>query len=190
MTFTLTGDVGAPGIYDGPALQTLPPTTETATYRAGSGSVMDTFTGPTIWSLLLSAGGITTNPAIKNDVLRKYIVATGSDGYKAVISAGEIAPKFGHKSDLVAYADTLGKLPVPDGFARIVAIGDQAGGRYVSNLADLHVGGVPAQAGTGGGTTTQFAVRGAVASPTTNTLSNLQALTPIRRSRTMSCANT
>jgi hypothetical protein len=38
---------------------------------------------------------------------------------KAVISAGEIAPKFGHESDLVAYSDTLGKLRIPDGFARV-----------------------------------------------------------------------
>src|SRR6185437_7274372 len=176
--FTLSGDVGTPGTYTSPDLQALPPTTETVTYNAAGGAVTDTFTGPTIWTLLQAAGGITTNPAIKNDILRKYVVATGSDGYKAVIAAGEIAPKFGHKPDLVAYGDTAGKLPTPDGFARLVAVGDKAGGRYVSNLADLHVGGAPAQAGTGGGTTTQFAVQGAVKNPLTETLATLQALTP------------
>lgn len=176
--FMLSGDVGTPGNYTGLALQALPPTTETVTYQAGGAPVTDTFTGPTLWTLLQAAGGVTTNPAIKNDILRKYVIATGSDGYKAVISLGEVAPNFGHKPDLVAYADTAGRLPIPDGFARIVAVGDKAGGRYVSNLADLHVGGAPAQAGTGGGTTTQFSVRGAVANPVTDTLATLQALTP------------
>jgi len=177
-SFTLSGDIGAPGIYTGPTLQALPSTTATVTYNAGGSAVTDTFTGPTIWTLLQATGGITTDPAIKNDILRKYVIATGSDGYKAVIAAGEIAPKFGHKSALVAYGDTLGNLPVPDGFARIVPGGDKAGGRYVSNLADLHVGSAPAQTGTGGGTTTQFAVQGAVKNPLTDTLSTLQALTP------------
>jgi hypothetical protein len=51
-TFALTGDVGTPGTYDGTVLQALPATTQTVTYRAGSGSVTDTFTGPTLWSLL------------------------------------------------------------------------------------------------------------------------------------------
>ena len=66
-------------------------------------------------------------------------MATGSDGYKAVISEGEIDPKFGNKSDQVAYADTLNQLPNPNGFTRIVAAGDIAGGRYVSNLTNIAV---------------------------------------------------
>jgi protein involved in polysaccharide export with SLBB domain len=177
-SFTLSGQVAAPGAYDLAALQALPPTTKTLSYEAGGSPRTDTFTGPTLWTLLQAAGGIETDPAIKNDVLRTYVVATGSDGYKAVVSAGEIAPNFGHKPDLVAYADTGGGLPVPDGFARIAAAGDVAGGRYVSNLADLHVGTAPMEAGTGGGLSTQFPVSGAVATDLTYTLSTLEALTP------------
>jgi hypothetical protein len=61
--------------------------------------------------VLNAAGGIRTNPAVKNDVLQTYVIATGTDGYKSVISSGEIAPNFGHKADLLAIGDTGGTLP-------------------------------------------------------------------------------
>ena len=50
------------------------------------------------------------DPSIKNDLLRFGVVATGSDGYRAFISLGEIAPQFGNQPDLVAYADKEGQL--------------------------------------------------------------------------------
>ena len=55
---------------------------------------------------LLSNAGLVTDPNIKNDLLGKYLVATGSDGYKAVIALGEIAPRFGNRDNLVAYSST------------------------------------------------------------------------------------
>jgi hypothetical protein len=177
-SFTVSGNVAQPGSYDAGALRALPSTTETASYLSGGSPVTDTFTGPTLWNVLQAAGGIVNNPANKNDLLRQYIVATGSDGYKAVITAGEIAPRFGNKLDLVAVSDSAGKLPNPDGFARTVAYGDVAGGRYVSNLADLRVGTAPSQSGIGGGTTSQFTIGGAVSSGLTYIMSTLTALTP------------
>jgi hypothetical protein len=57
--------------------------------------------------LLADAGGVTTTTA-KNDILSKYVIATGSDGYQAVFSLGEIDPMFGSQPVLVAYADTAG----------------------------------------------------------------------------------
>jgi hypothetical protein len=72
-------------------------------------------------------------------VLGQYVVDTGSDGYQAVFSMGEIDPAFGNQPDLVAYADTDGQLGAggPDGFARMVVPGDAAGRRYVSNIVSL-----------------------------------------------------
>lgn len=175
-SFTVSGDVGTPPTFDAATLGTLPAISQTVTYKPSGSSVTDTFTGPTLWSLLNASGGITVDPSVKNDILRKYVVAIGSDGYKAVISAGEISPRFGNRQDQIAGQDTLGKLPVPDGFARVVAAGDVAGGRYVSNLTDLHVGTGPSVAGTGGGATSQFTVRGAVATPVAFTLAALEAL--------------
>lgn len=137
--FTLTGVVH-PGTYALPDLEALPATSLTATYLAGSTSVTDTYTGVSLWTLL-STAGLILDPTIKNDVLRQYVVAVGSDGYEAVFSLGEIDPAFGDQPDLVAYADTGGQLGPggPDGFARMVVPGDIAGGRYVSNLVELAV---------------------------------------------------
>ena len=133
----LTGLVSNPSLYNLSRLQTLPSATETVTYRAGSSTVTGTFTGVPLWTLLSNAGLI-TNPDIKNDLLGKYLVATGSDGYKAVIALGEISPRFGNKDVLVAY-NVNGQGLGADGFARLVVPGDTLGGRYVSNLIGLEV---------------------------------------------------
>lgn len=178
------GQVGRPTTYDRAALAALPQTTATVTYTAAGTPVTDTFTGPSLWGVLEASGGITTDPAIKNDILRKYAIATGSDGYKAIISAGEIAPRFGNKPDLVAIGDTAGRLPGADGVARVVAAGDKAGGRYVANLASLEVGSGPSQPGTGGGPSTQFTVQGAVGTVMTFDLTALQSLAAYTRSVT------
>jgi hypothetical protein len=137
--FTLSG-VQNPGTYTLSSLQALPAVQLTATYTAGKSSVTDTYTGVSLWTLLDQAGLI-TDPNIKNDVLRQYVEAIGSDGYAAIFSLGEIDPMFGNQPDLVAYADTDGQLGQDgsDGFARIVVPGDAAGGRYISNLVALEV---------------------------------------------------
>jgi hypothetical protein len=82
-----------------------------------------------------------TDPTVKNDLLRFGVVATGSDGYRALISLGEIDPTFGNQPDIVAYVDTKGQLgPTgPDGQMRLIIPGDYAGGRHVSNLVSLQV---------------------------------------------------
>jgi hypothetical protein len=136
--FTLSG-VKTPGVYTLASLEALPAVQLTATYTAGGGPVTDTYTGVSLWTLLDDAGLI-LDPTIKNDVLRQYVEAIGSDGYAAIFSLGEIDPMFGGQPDLVAYADTDGQLSGgPDGFARMVVPGDAAGGRYVSNLVALEV---------------------------------------------------
>ncbi|MBV8911905.1 MAG: hypothetical protein JOZ05_02560 [Acetobacteraceae bacterium] len=177
-TVAVSGQVAAPITLGLSGLQSLPQATQTETYTAAGSRVTDVFTGPTLWSVLQAAGGISTNPAVKNDVLQTYVIATGSDGYSAVISSGEIAPNFGHKPDLVAIQATSGSLPGANGVARVTASGDGAGGRYVSNLESLVVGHGPAVAGTGGGATSSFVVQGAVTNPVTFTLASLEALTP------------
>ena len=138
--FTLSG-VENPGTYTASKLASLNQSqTVTATYKSSGKSVTDTYTGVSLWTLLNDAGLI-TDPNIKNDVLRQYVEAIGSDGYAAIFSLGEIDPMFGNQPDLVAYADTGGQLGPEgeDGFARIVVPGDAAGGRYISNLVALEV---------------------------------------------------
>jgi hypothetical protein len=138
---TLSGAVADPTIVSPETLAALnQSTTETATYLAGSSPVTDTYTGVSLWTLIQDAG-LLTSPAIKNDLLGFAVVATGSDGYRAVISLGEIAPNFGNQQDLVAYADTAGQLGPggKDGALRLIVPGDVAGGRYVSNLVSLQI---------------------------------------------------
>ena len=139
--FSLSGAVKTPGTYNLASLQALPATTENVTYLSGSTTVMTTFTGVSIWTLLTDAG-IVTNPAIKNDILNYYLQATGSDGYSAIFSLGEFDPMFGGsltRPDLIAYDEVGNPFLGSDGFARVVVPGDFRGGRYVSNLVSLEV---------------------------------------------------
>src|SRR5215471_6211494 len=172
--FTVTGDVIAPATYALSDLQALPPTTETVTFQTMSGPQTGTFTGPTLWTLLNTVGLQT--PAVKNGILRQYVIAQGSDGYTALFSLGELAPQFGGSNPqvLTAYQQN-GALLGATGFARIVAAKDNFGGRYVSNLANLEVGTAPSNPSQGGGETTQFSLSG-VQTPGVYTLSSLQAL--------------
>ena len=65
-------------------------------------------------------------------------VATGNDGYKALVSLGEIDPGFGNKAALVAYAIN-GELLGTSGMARLVVPGEIKQSRSVSNLASIEV---------------------------------------------------
>lgn len=173
---SVSGTVNDAGIYNLPSLK--PVTTEPATYAAGGTPVSDTYTGITLRNLLDAAGGVDVT-ASKNDILSKFVVATGADGYKAVFSLGEIDPKFGDQPVLVAYSDAAGQLGPhgSEGLARMVVPGDHAGGRYVSDLVDLHVGSLPEPQTAGpGGVSDQFTVSGEVAEPTAFTPITLAAL--------------
>jgi DMSO/TMAO reductase YedYZ molybdopterin-dependent catalytic subunit len=173
--FTVTGDVVAPPTYTLSTLEALPPTTETVTFQTMSGPQTGTFTGPTLWTLLNTVGLQT--PAVKNGILRQYVVAQGSDGYTSLFSLGELAPQFGGSNPQVLVAYQQNGAPLGStGFARIVAAKDNFGGRYVSNLANLDVGTAPSNPSQGGGTTTQLSLSGAVQTPGVFTLSSLEAL--------------
>lgn len=172
----VSGGVADAGLYNLPGLTPL--TTETVTYSAGGTPVSDTYTGITLQSLLDAAGGVEVTSA-KNDILSKYVVATGADGYKAAFSLGEIDPRFGDQPVLVATSDTAGQLGPKgsEGLARMVVPGDRAGGRYVSDLVDLHLGSLPEPPVLGpGGVSDQLTVSGQVADPASFTPITLAAL--------------
>jgi hypothetical protein len=136
--FFVGGQVKTPKWVNVWSLQQLPHVNQNVTYFAAGGVENDTFTGALLWDLLQSAGGIITDPTIKNDILRKTIVVTGTDGYVAVFGAGEIDAGFGGNQILVAYADN-GQPLGSEGPAEIVAPGDKAGGRFVHNIASIVV---------------------------------------------------
>lgn len=86
---------------------------------------------------------------------------------------------FGAQPVLVAHADQAGQLGPhgSDGLARMVVPGDQAGGRYVSDLVSLKVGSLPEPGPTGpGGFSDQFTLSSEIAKPETYLLTPLSHL--------------
>jgi len=78
------------------------------------------------------------DPDIKNDKLRFYVAATGSDGYAAIVSWGEIDPDFAGRKVLLAVSED-GRSLAADG-PRLVVPRDRHGGRYVSNVVSIRIG--------------------------------------------------
>jgi hypothetical protein len=174
----VNGDIADPGFYNIP--HATPVTTEAVTYKAAGIPVSDTYTGTTLWNLLNTVDGGVNSTTAKNDILSKYVIATGSDGYTTVFSLGEIDPKFGAQSVLIATSDKLEQLGPfgADGLARVVVPGDIAGGRYVSDLFSLNVVSLPEPGPSGpGGIALSATLSGAVADPTIITPDALSKLT-------------
>jgi Oxidoreductase molybdopterin binding domain len=138
--FTVSGEVTNRAVFDLTKLEQFPPAQENVTYFAAGSVVSESFTGVLLWDLLNNApvDGIVTDPAIKNDILHKIIIVTGTDCYQSVFGAGEIDPFFGGSQIMVAYA-TGGQSLGNAGFARVVVPGDKAGGRFVSNIVNIEV---------------------------------------------------
>jgi len=135
--FSVKGQVKTPKWVDVPALKQLPSVNQNVTFFAAGQVETETFTGALLWDLLQSVG-IITDPTIKNDILRKIIIVTGTDGYVADFTAGEIDPGFGGDQILVAY-EVNGQALGCSGPAQIVAPGDKQGGRFVHNIATIVV---------------------------------------------------
>jgi Oxidoreductase molybdopterin binding domain len=138
--FTVSGEVTKRAVFDLNKLEQFPPAQANVTYFAAGSVVTESFTGVLLWDLLndLPVNGIVTDPNVKNDILHKVIIVTGTDCYQSVFAAGEINPFFGASQIMIAYA-TGGEPLGSAGFARIVVPGDKAGGRFVSNIASIEV---------------------------------------------------
>lgn len=126
--FAVSGKVTAPMNFDLAALSGLTPAID-VTIGA------NTYRGVSLWTLLNKVG-LPATP--KNVTLGMYAVATGSDGYRAAVSLGEIDPGFGNKGALVAY-QMNGVDLTTTGFARLVLPGDVKQSRSVSNLIAIEV---------------------------------------------------
>ena len=142
--FKLEGQVNQPATFKLSDLQAMPSSRVTVTYYSGSaGLVTKTYTGVVLNDLLASAG-IKTDPAIRNDILRKYVVVTATDCYQSVIAVADLLPNFGAQQVLIAYADGAGApLDATEGMARLIVAGDKQGGRLVSNVTSVAVRSAP-----------------------------------------------
>lgn len=135
-SISVGGAVDHPTDFTVADLRKLPATNETVFFHTGHGATTALFTGVSLWSLLQQVG-IKTDPAVRNEMLHKYLVVAGSDGYYAVLALGEIHPEFGGEQVMVAY-DQDGK-PLGDGAVRLIVPGDKGGGRDVMKLRSISV---------------------------------------------------
>jgi DMSO/TMAO reductase YedYZ molybdopterin-dependent catalytic subunit len=133
-SFELTGEVSSPGIVTVADLKALSTQSVEVVFVSGQGEQAHSYTGVLLIDLITDRELVVDADA-KNDKLAKYIVATGADGYEAVIAFGEIDPDFGNQPILVAYEEDGESL----GSARLVVPGDVHGGRYVSEIVSIEV---------------------------------------------------
>ena len=96
-----------------------------------------TYTGVLLVSLFSDAQ-VNFNADVKNDKLSMYIVATGADGYQAVIGWGEIDPDYGAQPVLVAYDEAGAATSLT-----LVVPGDAGSSRTVPDLVSLSLRDAP-----------------------------------------------
>jgi hypothetical protein len=135
-SFAVVGNVKHRLVLNSAVLALLPQHEETLTFLAGSTPETHTFKGPLL-SDVLNLAGPKFDPAVKNDKLRHYVTATGSDGYQALVAYGELDPDFGGKEILLAH--TQDGQSLADLGPRLVVPGDKRGGRYVSNVVRVRL---------------------------------------------------
>jgi DMSO/TMAO reductase YedYZ molybdopterin-dependent catalytic subunit len=133
-SFTVSGAVGKPSTFDLAALQALPSLQQT--------TASGVYTGVSLWTLLESAAGGIKPGSGRNPLIAMYAVATGSDGYRTVLSIAEIDPGLGGKTALVAYG-VDGKPLDRSGMARLIVPADAKAARSVSNLTSIEVFALP-----------------------------------------------
>ena len=118
------------------ALQSMPHTTLTVT-NSHTGAT-ETYTGVTLIDLLAKAG-VPHGNELHGKSLAEYIVATGSDGYKAVLALAEADPEF-HPGTIIV-ADTLAGKPLDEktGPYKLVVSEDKRPARSVHSLVKIEV---------------------------------------------------
>ena len=174
------GVVDHPGNYSADRLRQLPAITQNVSFTSGSGQQSRSYIGASLWSVLSDAG-ITLDPAIKPDLLNRYVLATAADGYQVAYALAEISPDFANRQSLLAYSQVTNgatkDLDQADGPFRVTAPQDIRGGRYLSNVQSLEV----RRSGStttsfGGGVANSFTVSGAVTQPVTYDLTALKSM--------------
>ena len=133
----ITGAVEHPRTLTLADLKREPAITQAVTLKTGHGPLTGRFTGVSLWDLLQQAV-LKTIGTRRNDVIRRTIIITGSDGYSTVLSAAELDPEFGGEQALLAYAKD-GKALAGPGFARLILPADKSAGRAISGVTSISV---------------------------------------------------
>lgn len=98
----------------------------------------ETYAGVPLIELLKQVGA-PTGKDVRGKALAEYVVATGSDGYKAVLALAEIEPDFHPGDVLVADAMNGKPLDAKAGPFRLVVTDDKRPARSVRNLVSVEL---------------------------------------------------
>lgn len=111
---------------------------KTVTFHNVHTKADETYTGVALTDLLAKYGA-PTGDKLRGKGLSDYIVATGSDGYKVVLSLAETDPSF-HPGNVIV-ADTMDGKPIgdKDGPFRLVVTEDKRPARCVHNLVSIEL---------------------------------------------------
>jgi hypothetical protein len=118
------------------ALKSLPH--KTVTVHNPHENVDETYSGVLLIDLLKQVGA-PVGKDVHGKALAEYVVATGSDGYKAVLALAEVEPDF-HPGDVLV-ADSMGDKPLDAkiGPFRLVVTDDKRPARSVRNLVSVEL---------------------------------------------------
>lgn len=118
------------------ALNAMPQTRVTVTN--GHTQAKEIYGGVPLLTLLEKAGAPEPS-AVRGKALAQYVVATGSDGYHAVLSLAEV--ETGFHPGIVLVADTLDGKPIDskEGPLKLIVEEDTKPARWVRNLVRLQL---------------------------------------------------
>lgn len=102
----------------------------------------EAYSGVSVTDLLVK-GGAPPIKSLHGRSLAAYLLATGSDGYQAVIAIGELDPTLGSATILVADSMDGKPLDAKTGPFRLVVGGDKRPARSVHNLVSLDLKSAP-----------------------------------------------
>jgi DMSO/TMAO reductase YedYZ molybdopterin-dependent catalytic subunit len=137
----ILGLVDRPGTLGLAALRVLPTETVHVTYEANRGAESHDFTGVRLYDVLQHVG-IVAEPGDRTPLLRRYLVITAKDGYRLVVSGGELDPDFGNVPMLLAWERDGQPLTGDEGPLELVAPGDRLVSRYVYGVVQIDVEGI------------------------------------------------
>ncbi|HKP52259.1 MAG TPA: molybdopterin-dependent oxidoreductase [Chloroflexia bacterium] len=142
---TITGTVKSVLTLDIDALKTRKAQSLSVKFADENGTA-HTYKGPLVLDLLKEAGG---EGNAGRDLPIRYVIATGADGQKAVLSWGEIDPIFAGTKAIVAYEQDGVDLKGEQSPFRLVLPSDKSGARSIYGLTQLEIRAVPPITPTG-----------------------------------------
>ena len=110
----------------------------TVTFHNSHTNADETYSGVRLADVLAKIGA-PLGSELRGKALANYIVATGSDGYKAVLALAEVDPSF-HPGEVLV-ADTMDGKPLDahSGPFKLVVIEDKRPARSVRNLVSIEL---------------------------------------------------